>query len=179
MFVLEGGPTVDENSSAYCQTRERLPEPLFAAALKLTAQVADQRVAPDAALQGRVVKVFDGTTLSLPDTAKNQKDYPQTSSQKPGCGFPVLHLLVVWSARGGVVLDHARGDFHHSEMRLLHALLPTLKPKDIAIYDRAAGHYVACALLRRHDADLISRVKVRKIDWRRGQRLGPNERLVV
>ncbi len=179
MFVLEGGPTVDENSSAYCQARERLPEPLFAAALKLTAQVADQRVAPDAALQGRVVKVFDGTTLSLPDTAKNQKDYPQTSSQKPGCGFPVLHLLVVWSARGGVVLDHARGDFHHSEMRLLHALLPTLKPKDIAIYDRAAGHYVACALLRRHDADLISRVKVRKIDWRRGQRLGPNERLVV
>ncbi len=179
MFMLEGGPTVDENTSAYCQARERLPETLFVEALKLSAQVADQRVAPDAALQGRVVKAFDGTTLSLPDTPKNPKDYPQTSSQKPGCGFPVLHLLVVWSARGGGVLDHAKGDYHHGEMRLLHQLVPILTPKDIVIYDRAAGHYVACALLPRHDTDLVSRVKVRKIDWRRGQRLGPNERLVV
>jgi len=179
MFVLEGRPTVDEGTSAYCQARERLPEPLFAAALQLSAQVADQRVAPDPALQGRPVKVFDGTTLSLPDTPENQKDYPQTSSQKPGCGFPVLHLLVVWSARGGGVLHHAKGDYHHGGMRLLHQLMPTLTPKDIVIYDRAAGHYVACALSRKHDTDLISRVKVRKIDWRRGQRLGPNERLVV
>lgn len=179
MFVLEGRPTVDESTGAYCQARERLPEPLFAAALKLTAQAADRRVAAAAALQGRPVKVLDGSTLSLPDTPENQKDYPQTSSQKPGCGFPVLHLLVVWSARGGGVLDHAKGNYHHGEMRLLHQLLPTLTPKDIVIYDRAAGHYVACALLRKHDTDLISRVKVRKIDWRRGQRLGPNERLVV
>ncbi len=179
MFVLEGRPTVDEGTSAYCQARERLPEPLFVAALQRSAQAADQRVAPEAALQGRVVKVFDGTTLSLPDTPENQQAYPQTSAQKPGCGFPVLHLLVAWSARSGAVLDHAKGDYHHSEMRLLHQLLPTLAPKDIAIYDRAAGHYVACALLRSHDADLISRVKVRQIDWRRGQRLGPNERLVV
>jgi len=179
MFTLEGRPAIDAGTSAYCQARERLPECLFAAALKLSAQVADQRGAPDAALQGRVVKVFDGTTLSLPDTPENQKDYPQTSSQKPGCGFPVLHLLVVWSARGGAVLDHAKGDYHHGEMRLLHQLMPTLTPKDIVVYDRAAGHYVACALSRRQDTDLISRVKVRQIDWRRGQRLGPNERLVV
>lgn len=179
MFVLEGRPAVDERTGAYCQARERLPEPLFAAALKLSAQVADQRVAADTALQGRVVKVCDGTTLSLPDTPENQKDYPQTSSQKPGCGFPVLHLLVAWSARGGGVLDHVKGDYHHSEMRLLHQLLPALTPKDIVIYDRAAGHYVACALLCQHGTDLISRVKVRQIDWRRGQRLGPNERRVV
>ena len=178
MFFLEGRPTVDESTGAYCQARERLPESLFAAALKLSAQMADQRVTQDTALQGRPLKVCDGTTVSLPDTPENQKDYPQTPAQKPGCGFPILHLLVVWSARGGGVLDHARGDYHHGEMRLLHQLLPTLTPKDIVLYDRAAGHYVACALLRSHDTDLISRVKVRQIDWRRGQRLGANERLV-
>ena len=50
MFVLEGRPTVDESTGAYCQARERLPEPLFATALKRSAQVADQRVAPPAAL---------------------------------------------------------------------------------------------------------------------------------
>jgi hypothetical protein len=179
MLVLEGRPAVDDGTGAYCQARARLPEPLLASALHLSAQAADQRVTPPLALQGRVVKAIDLTTLALPDTPENQAQYPQSSSQKPGCGFPRLHLLVVWSGRSGAVLDHAKGDYHHGEMRLLHQLTPTLVAKDIVIYDRAAGHYVACARLQAHQADLISRVTKRKIDWRRGQRIGPGERLVV
>ena len=179
MLALEGRPAVDEGTSAYCQARGRLPEPLLLAALKRSAQAADQRVAPSDALQGRVVKVLDGTMLTLPDTAQNQARYPQPSSQQPGCGFPLLHLLVVWSARGAAVLAHARGDHHDSEMRLLHQLGPALAPQDIVIYDRAAGHYAACVFLQAHQVDLISRVSIRKIDWRRGRQLGPGERLVV
>jgi len=100
-------------------------------------------------------------------------------SQKPGVGLPQLHLLVVWSARGGGVLDHVRGPSRDGELCLLHRLLPTLAPRDIVIYDRAAGHYVGCALLRAHQADLISRVATREIDWRKGVRLGPGDRLVT
>jgi hypothetical protein len=85
---------------------------------------------------------------------------------------------VVWSARSGAVLDYAKGDHHHSEMRLLHQLGPALAPQDIVIYDRAAGNYVACARLAARGVDLISRVACRRIDWRRGRRLGPGERLV-
>lgn len=178
MLVLEGRPTVDEGTSAYCQARARLPEPLLQAALTLSAQAAAGRVPPGETLQGRPVKVLDGTTLTLPDTPENQAAYPQPPTQKPGCGFPLLHLLVVWSARGGAVLDCAQGDHHHSEMRLLHQLGPALAPQDIVIYDRAAGNYVACARLAAQEVDLISRVASRRIDWRRGQRLGPQERLV-
>ena len=43
---------------------------------------------------------------------------------------------MVWGARGGAVLDHAKGDYHHGEMRLLHQLLPILTPEDLATYDR-------------------------------------------
>ena len=179
MLVLEGRPTVDEKTSAYCQARARLPEPLLLAALSASAKAADARTPHRETLQGRVVKVMDGTTLTLSDTEKNQRDYPQTAAQNQGCGFPVMQLLVVWSARGGVVLDHAKGNHHQGEMRLLHQLGGTLKPQDIVIYDRAAGNYVACALLRASQTDLISRVATRKIDWRRGRRLGPDERLVV
>lgn len=179
MFLLEGHPEIDEGTSAYCQARARLPEPLLVQALKVKAQAADQRVAPSGFLPGRVVKALDGCTLTLPDTPENQTAYPQPTSQQPGGGFPLRHLVVVWSARGGGVLDYAKGDRHHGEMRLVHQLCPTLAPKDIVIDDRAAGHYVACALLPEPHADLISRVTVRQIDWRRGQRLGPNERLVV
>jgi hypothetical protein len=178
MLILEGRVPIDEGTSAYCQARARLPLPVLEKALHLTAQAADQRVAPGDFLQGRMVKVLDGSTATLPDTPENQKDYPQPTSQKPGCGFPLLHLLVVMSAHGGGVLDHLKGDYHHGEMRLLHQLLPRLAAHDIVIYDRAAGHYVACALLPGRQADLISRVSIRKSDWRRGRHLAPNQRLV-
>jgi hypothetical protein len=178
-LLLEGRRPVDDDNSGYCQARARLPEPLLVAALHASARAADQRVTPDPALQGRVVKVIDGTTLTLPDTPANRKDYPQPTSQKPGVGLPQLHLLVVWSARGGGVLDHVRGPCRDGELCLLHRLLPTLAPKDIVIYDRAAGHYVGCALVQAHQADLISRVSIRKIDWRKGRRLGPGDRLVT
>lgn len=179
MLTLEGRLTVDDETSAYCQARARLPEPLLLAALSASAKAADERAPQSEALQGRVVKVIDGTTLTLPDTKDNQRDYPQPSSQKPGCGFPLMQLLVVWSPRSAVVLDHVKADHHHGEMRLLHQLCPTFQCRDIIIYDRAAGNYVACAQLQTRQCDLISRVAARKIDWRKGQRLGPNDRLVV
>ena len=72
MLVLEGRPLVEEGTSAYCQARARVPESLLEAALHVSAHSADQRVAPGHALQGRVIKVIDGTSLTLPDTAQNQ-----------------------------------------------------------------------------------------------------------
>ncbi len=178
MRVLAGLPGLDPGTSAYCQARARLPQALLERALQVSAQAARQRSAPSLALQGREVKVMDRTALTLRDTAQNQAQYAQLTSQKPGCGFAFLNLLVVWSARGGAIIDHAEGDYHHSEMRLMHQLCPRLTPKDIVIYDRAAGHYMACALLVAQQVDLISRVMVRQINWRQGQRLGPNDRLV-
>lgn len=178
LLALEGRPGVDEGTSAYCQARARLPESLLSAALQDTAALAARRAPPGASLQGRPVRVLDGTTLALPDTPDNQAAYPQPKSQAPGCGFPLLNLLVVWEARGGAVLDLAHGDHQHSELRLMHQVLARLDPQAIVIYDRALGHYVGGALLQSRGIDLISRVHTRRIDWRQGQRLGPNERLV-
>lgn len=138
MLVLEGRPTVDEGTSAYCQARARVPEALLRATLAASAQAAADLGPPGTALQGRAVKVLDGTTLALPDTPENQAAYPQTAAQKRGCGFPQLHLLVRWNARGAAVLDFASGDHHHGEMRLLHSLVPTFQPQDID-YSRSGG----------------------------------------
>jgi hypothetical protein len=179
MFVLEGRPAVDEGTSAYCQARARLPDDLFPAALRASAQAASARVAPGTALQGRPVKMLDGTTLVVPDTPANQAAYPQSKSQAPGCGFPLVTLLAVWDARGAALADVELGHQQYSELRLLHQLAPRLAPKDIVVYDRALGHYVGCALLQARGLDLISRVHTRQIDWRRGHRLGRHERLVT
>ncbi len=178
MLALEGDRPIDEGTSAYCQARARLDLSVLQQTLRASAQAAVRRAAACDDLQGRVVKVLDGTTLALADTAANQTKFPQPPSQQRGCGFPQLNLLVVWHAGAGVLLDEAHADYHHGELRLLHQLGPRLAQRDIVIYDRAAGHYAGVVLLQARGVDLISRVHTRRIDWRRGQVLGPNERLV-
>ena len=43
--------------------------------------------------------VVDGSTITMPDTPANQAEYPQMASQKPGCGFPIARIVVVFSFR--------------------------------------------------------------------------------
>ena len=179
LLVIQGGPPLDEGNSGYCQARARLPLDLLESTLADTARAADRLVGPTGFLQGRSVKVIDCTTLTLPDTPENQQRYPQPKTQRPGCGFPLMRLMVIGSLRSGAVVHTVRGDYYHSEMRLFHAARPTLVANEIIIYDRAAGHFVGAAQVRVQGADLISRVSVRKIDWRKGQRLGKGDRLVV
>jgi len=47
--------------------------------LAVTARAADQRTGSDWRLQGRPVKVVDGSSVQLPDTKANQKAYTQPS----------------------------------------------------------------------------------------------------
>src|SRR5947209_1437142 len=51
---------------------------------------------------GLFPKVIDGTTITLPDTPANQRAYPQSRSQKPGCGFPLMKLVGIFSLSSGV-----------------------------------------------------------------------------
>jgi hypothetical protein len=53
---------------------------------------------------GRHVKVIDGSTVSMPDTVENQKAYPQPSSQRSGCGFPIAKIGVLFSLATGAAV---------------------------------------------------------------------------
>jgi len=103
LFRLKGWGRV-KSGSAYCQARLRLPRERLEKALAQMAQHADQRVGEGGNLWGRPVKVVDGTTVQLADTRKNQKRYPQLPHQKPGCGFPLLKLLALFSLSSGAIL---------------------------------------------------------------------------
>ncbi len=83
LLRLQGRGQVDEGDSAYVQARQRLPRDRFEKALVATAQAADRRVGSAGQLQGRPVKVADGSTTQLADTAQNQERYPQPHARKP------------------------------------------------------------------------------------------------
>jgi hypothetical protein len=62
-----------------------------------------------------------------------QRAYPQSGSQKPGCGFPLLRLVGVFSLSTGALLDYARGDKHQHELGLLRRLMHLFKAGDVVL----------------------------------------------
>lgn len=177
---LNGQGVIAEGDSAYIQARWRLPRERLEKALTTTAQTARDRAGQSKALQGRPVKVVDGSTTHLADTPANQQRYPQPSTQKPGCGFPVLKLAVLFCLQSGAVLDVLWGSLHHHDLRLLRGLWERLKQGDILLGDRAYGEYTTLAALPRQGVDVVARLhQKRKVDFRRCRRLGKNDGLFV
>jgi len=174
------GQTPDSGTSAYCQARRRLPlaclrELHQTLAAKLSARI----VTPDLWL-GRRVKVVDGTGLSMPDTAANQKVWPQPSTQKPGCGFPVVKLAACFCLASGALLEWVEGTLKEHDFRLLQKLLPAFKKDDVVLADRGFSSFPSLATLLARGVDAIMRVHhFRKLDWRAGKRLGRRDRLVT
>jgi hypothetical protein len=178
LFRLHGQGPVDEGDSGYVQARLRLPRARLEQALDSTAQVADARAGSGGQLGGRPVKVVDGSTVQLADTPKNQKRYPQPSTQKRGCGFPVMKLAVLFSLTSGAVARVLTGSLHYHDLRLLRGLWDQLKKGDILLGDRAYGEYTTVAGLPRQGVDVVARLhQRRKVDFRKARRLGKKDGL--
>lgn len=178
LFQLRDGPRISEADGAYFRARARMPESGLTAALTATAGAAEQRCGPlGPELQGRPVKVVDGSTTTLPDTPKNRADYPAVQAPPPH--FPLLRLVVLFSLASGAVLAVAQGSLLQSELALFATLLPRLAKGDILVGDRGFGSYVVLALLQGRGVDFIGRTP-RRLDGRqRKQRLGRNDWLLV
>ena len=117
--------TFAPGTSAYCQARHRLPWDILP---RLRCAVAAHAEQARQLWKAFCVKVIDGTGISLPDTQKNQRAYPQSREQKPGCGFPLLKLVGVFSLATGALLDYAKGNKHQHELGLFQRLLDTSSP---------------------------------------------------
>lgn len=176
-----GAVELSGSTSAYCQARARLD----LAALELIAQhlcwsLERNVLAAERWLAGRVVKIVDGTNLSMPDTEANQTAWPQPSSQKASLGFPMMKLVGLFSLSSGALLETARGSLHVHESLLFRELWKKLQAGDIILADRGFCSYGALASLQARGVDSVMRVhQARATDFRRGKVLGPDDRLVT
>jgi len=178
LLRLQGQTPIDEDDSAYVQARQRLPKQKMLAVLRALAQAVAQRVAPSAGLQGRLVKVVDGSTTQLADYKRNQKRYPQPAGQKAGCGFPVMKFVVLFCLNTGAILEVMMGSLRHHDLRLFRRLWGTLKKGDIILADRGFGEYATLAALPLKGVDVVARLHaMRKVDFRKATRLGKNDGL--
>src|SRR3954466_14572666 len=126
-------------TGAYCQARKRLPEAFFSQIAKQTGERLDDSVKSRWLWKSRRVYIFDGATVSMPDTAENQQAYPQPTQQRPGLGFPLMRIAVVFSLACGAVLDVGMCRYAgkgQSELALLRRTWSIFQPGSIVLADR-------------------------------------------
>ena len=180
----QGQRTCAAGTGAYCDARQRLPERLLARLVRDSGQQLHERVtAKSLQIAGRAVVVVDGTTVSMPDTVANQKEYPQARTQKPGLGFPIARLVTLFSLASGAVIDMAVGKYRGkgtSELALFRELLGRLPANTVMLGDRHFCSYWNLAQLIDRDVHSVFRLhKRRPVDFRSARRLGPDDHLVV
>ncbi len=93
-------------AQAYCAARARLPLAVYQTLVnEVYTRLAPQTKRDQHLWLGHRTFHVDGSTFSMPDTPELRKAFGMPSGQQPGCGFPVAHLLVLFSAATGILID--------------------------------------------------------------------------
>jgi len=182
LVALERGPCCT-NTGAYCRARGKLSEKVLRQLTVDVGEGCEANLAEQSLWHGRHVYLVDGTTVSMPDTPRNQAAYPQNPQQKQGLGFPIARVVVILSLASGMLIDMALGPYagkETGESALLRSLLGRLKPGDVLLADRYYCSYFMIALLQELGIDLVTRVHQRRpVDFRCGRRLGKDDQVVT
>lgn len=128
------------------------------------------------------IKLVDGTSFQLLDTPENQERFPQSSSQKAGCGFPAMSAVAVFDQASGRMEKVMAGRERKHDARGLYELVGHFQKKDVVMADRAFCSYELIALLQNRETHSVMRLHQKregKLDWRAGRRLDANSRLVT
>lgn len=154
--VAQGQAPCSSDTGAYCRARDRLPEELVERLVQTTGQALEAQAEVAWRWKGRVVKLVDGTTVTLPDTPANQAEYPQATSQTPGLGFPQARLVGVLSLATGAVHGVASGPCQGKqtgEHALLRQLTEHLAAGEVVLGDKYYSSYWCLAELQQRGAD--------------------------
>ncbi len=179
-LVGEGVELPSTVRSAYCQARIRLPEMLLKKLFYQVAVGVEEQVGSEYLWCGRKVKVIDGSNVSMPDTAANQKEYPQHKNQKNGCGFPIAKIGVLFSIATGAAIALVIDVFNTHDIQLARKLYQLLNPGDVLLGDRAFCAYADLIEIKSLGCDAVFRKhQSRKTDMRRGKIVGACDKLVT
>lgn len=176
---INGQRPPDKATSPYCQARALLPLDRLQQIHNRVVDEANQIIGSGQSWCGRRVLIADGCTVTAPDTVENQKAYPQQAMQRPGCGFPIIRIVVLLSLTTGMLVGWATGNWFEHEVPLLQTLWDHLRPGDVLLADRGFCNWSLLAQCLQRQLHAVFRLKgSRRGDFRRGRRLSRDERLV-
>ena len=171
-------------TGGFCQARQRLPLEMVSTLVHSTGKMMNDQIPDQWRWHGKRVHLVDGTTVTLPDTATNQKIYPQQSVQKPGLGFPICRIVGITCLSSGAMLNAAIGRFSgkgSGEQSLLRSILNTFNEGDLVMGDAIYGTYFLLASLLDQSVDAVFEqmgARKRSTDFRQGKQLASKDHLI-
>ncbi len=151
---IKGVKVPSSSTSSYCAARKKLDEQMLSDILAHTAARLEEIPEPGFMNNRRVI-VVDGTGISMPDTLANQEVWPQSSTQKVGCGFPMARICACFSLKSGALLSYALGNKKNHELPLFRQQWNTFKRGDIILGDKGFCSYFDIANLKRQGVDSV------------------------
>ena len=151
------------SAAAYCQARARLPLRFFALLLERFSSAVQRSALDDGRWHGHRTFLVDGSGCSMPDTPALQDAFGQSTEQRPGCGFPVAHLLGLFHAGTGVLLKLVVAPLLTHDLAQVQQVHPLLAPGDVLVADRGLCSYAHLALLVQAGVHAVLRVGARQI----------------
>jgi hypothetical protein len=162
--------------AAYCQARKRLPLAALRRLLYETGLPLRAGAHAQTHWLGHRTWLVDGSSCSMPDTPGLQKRFGQPTGQKPGCGFPVAHLLVLFDAASGRLLDVLASSWRIADLTRVAELQGYFQPGDVLVADRGFCSYAHLASLAQQGVHTVLRMKRSQIvDFRPHRPAARNE----
>ncbi len=134
-------------ATAYCKARKRLPLAVFQALVEIVAARLRSTTTASADWLGHRVWIIDGSGFSMPDVPALQNHFGSPTGQRPGCGFPVGHLVALFDLATGMLLRMTIAPMRTHDMSQAAHLACELKPGDLVLGDRGLGAYAHVAIL--------------------------------
>lgn len=157
-------------ASAYCQARLRLPLGVLQQILERIADAFRRSELDQGRWRGHRTFLVDGSGFSMPDTRALRKHFGQPPQQKPGCGFPVGHLVAMFHAGTGLLTKVNAASMHTSDFRLVGPCHSQMRPGDVLLADSGFCAFVHMALLLKQDLHAVFRMHhARIVDFTPGR----------
>lgn len=165
--AANGKTVCSPNTASYCNARSRILTNVLRTLATRTAEELQASVASGWKWNGRSVFIFDGSSVSMPDTPENQEVYPQPPIQQPGLGFPLARIGLLLSLATGACHDLAIAPYRGKgtgETNLFRRMYDTLKPGDVVLADALFDDYfIACELCQR-EIDIVAHAQYERTE---------------
>ena len=170
---------ISSSTAGYCQGRNRLNQEYLDKINQDVIESHQKSLTENRLWCGRNVKIIDGSSLSMPDTKENQQLYPQPTSQKEGCGFPVMRIVSTFSLASGVMLDCRKGSLDVHERTLWREGWDCYEENDIVLADCGFCSYADYHMLQEKNVDCVMRLHQRRKEKKITKKINKNDYLVL
>jgi hypothetical protein len=150
-------------ASAFCQARARLPLAVYRRVLREMVKALAPATEAVGRWRGHRTFLIDGSSFSMPDTPELQVHFGQPGNQAKGCGFPVAHILALFHAGTGLLLEVTAAPLRSHDMSGITGILPLLTADDVLVADRGFCSFAHLAMLMAKGVHAVFRLHQKQI----------------